>query len=153
MDSESSEKKTRRSEQRRAAQMMKRILVHFRSQMDDELRPQGVTTAQLQMLKAIRQEPGASGAQLARYCYITPQSAQVLLQDLERGGWIFRVKEEGHGRSLVVGLTAEGEKLLNTAERLALVIERRLWKGVSDEEVQGLNRALELCLANLESEG
>jgi DNA-binding MarR family transcriptional regulator len=77
----------------------------------------------------------------------------VLLQDLERGGWIFRVKEEGHGRSLVVGLTAEGEKLLNTAERLALVIERRLWKGVSDEEVQGLNRALELCLANLESEG
>jgi DNA-binding MarR family transcriptional regulator len=153
MDSERSEKKTRRSEQRRAAQMMKRILVHFRSQMDEELRPQGVTTAQLQMLKAIRQEPGASGAQLARYCYITPQSAQVLLQDLERGGWILRVKEEGQGRSLVVGLTAEGESLLNTAERLALVIERKLWKGVSDEAVEGLNRALELCLANLESEG
>jgi MarR family transcriptional regulator, organic hydroperoxide resistance regulator len=151
MDSETSEKKTRRSEQRRAALMMKRILAHFRSQMDDELRPQGVTTAQLQMLKAIRQEPGASGAQLARYCYITPQSAQVLLQDLERGGWIFRVKEEGHGRSLVVGLTAEGERLLHKAERLALVIERKLWKGVSDEAVESLNRALELCLANLES--
>ena len=50
--------------------MMKRILIHFRSQMDEKLRPQGVTTAQLQVLKAIREnEPRAVslGYEINRY--------------------------------------------------------------------------------------
>ena len=69
---------------------MKRILVHFRGQMDEKLRPQGVTTAQLQVLHAIRSAPGSSGAQLARDCYVTPQTVQALLKRLEEGGWIVR---------------------------------------------------------------
>jgi hypothetical protein len=56
--------KTRQAETRRAAQMMKRIMIHFRSQMDEQLRPQRVTTAQLHVMKVIRDEPGGSGAQL-----------------------------------------------------------------------------------------
>ena len=48
--------RNRQAETRRAAQMMKRILIHFRSQMDEKLRPQGVTTAQLQILKVIRED-------------------------------------------------------------------------------------------------
>ena len=83
-------RKDRQAETRRAAQMMKRIMIHFRSQMDEELRPQGVTTAQLSLLKAIRDKPGGSGAQLARACYVTPQSAQALLKGLEDGGWVIR---------------------------------------------------------------
>ena len=74
---------------------MKRILIHFRGQMDELLRPQGVTTAQLVMLKAIRNEPEASGANLARACYVTPQSAQALLKSLEDGGWIVRYERHG----------------------------------------------------------
>jgi hypothetical protein len=53
--------KDRQAETRRAAQMMKRIMVHFRGQMDEKLRPQGVTTAQLVVLKAVQNEPGALG--------------------------------------------------------------------------------------------
>ncbi len=40
--------KEQQTERRQAARMMKRIMVHFRGQMDEGLRPQGVTTAQLQ---------------------------------------------------------------------------------------------------------
>src|SRR5258708_39186665 len=90
--------KNRRAETRRAAQMMKRILIHFRSQVDERLRPQGVTTAQLQVLKVIRDEPGGSGAQLARACFVTPQSAQALLKSLEDGGWITRAKDPENER-------------------------------------------------------
>ncbi len=87
--------KNRQAETRRAAQMMKRIMVHFRSQMDEKLRPQGVTTAQLHVLKTVRDEPGVSGARLARACYVTPQSAQALLKGLEDGGWITRRRTLG----------------------------------------------------------
>jgi DNA-binding MarR family transcriptional regulator len=141
--------KKRQAERRRAAQMMKRILIHFRSQMDEKLRPQGVTTAQLQVLKAIRDEPGVSGAQLARSCYVTPQSAQSLLAGLERDGWIIRTRDRGNDRILAARLTPEGEKLLLTAERAAKVIEGKLWKGVPESSIKALNEILEQCLANL----
>ena len=144
--------KTRQAQTRLAAQLMKRILVHFRSQIDEALRPQGVTTAQLQVLYAIRNEPGVSGAQLARSCYVTPQSAQSLLKGLEAGGWIVRVKDRVNDRILVAQLTRSGDELLETAEKAARVIEKRVWKGVSDEAVGSLNGVLEQCLGNLESE-
>jgi DNA-binding MarR family transcriptional regulator len=143
--------KNRQAETRRAAQMMKRIMIHFRSQMDEKLRPQGVTTAQLQMLKVIRDEPGGSGAQLARACYVTPQSAQALLKSLEDGGWITRTKDPVNERILIAQLTPSGTELMETAERLARVIERRLWAGVPDSGVEALNRTLVRCLANLDS--
>ena len=142
--------KNRQAETRRAAQTMKRIMIHFRSQMDEKLRPQGVTTAQLQVLKVIRDEPGGSGAQLARACHVTPQSAQALLKSLEDGGWITRTKDRVNERILIAQLTPSGVELFETADRLARVIEKRLWQGVPDSGIEALNRTLMRCLENLE---
>jgi MarR family transcriptional regulator, organic hydroperoxide resistance regulator len=144
--------KTRQAETRRAAQMMKRIMIHFRSQMDEQLRPQRVTTAQLHVMKVIRDEPGGSGAQLARACYVTPQSAQALLKGLENDGWITRTKDRVNDRILIAQLTPNGEELLQTAEKLARVIEKRLWRGVELEAVEALNGVLAQCLENLEDD-
>jgi DNA-binding MarR family transcriptional regulator len=142
--------KDRQAERRRAAQMMKRIIVHFRGQMDDLLRPHGVTTAQLVVLKAVQDEPAAFGAQLARACHVTPQSAQALLKSLEDGGWIVRTKDAVNDRIVIAKLTSGGVKLLETGEKLAQVIEKRLWQGVPDSAVDGFNRTLARCLENLE---
>ena len=135
-----------------ATQLMKRILVHFRSQMDEQLRPQGVTTSQLHVLKTIQAEPGVSGAQLARACYVTPQSAQSILKSLEDGGWIRRAKDRVNDRILIAQLTPEGVELLETAEKAARVIEKREWRGVSEDAVGSLNEVLGQCLGNLGSE-
>jgi DNA-binding MarR family transcriptional regulator len=145
-------KKNRRMTTRQAAQLMKRILIHFRSQMDEALRPQGVTTAQLRVMHAIRDEPGVSGAQLARFCYVTPQSAQALLKSLVDDGWIRRVKDKVNERILLAELTVSGEELLETAEKAARVIEKKLWRGVPDSEVEALNRTLMRCLGNLDED-
>ena len=144
--------KIRQAETRRAAQTMKRIMIHFRRQMDEELRPQGVTTAQFHVLKVIRDEYGAWGAQLARACYVTPQSAQALLKGLENGGWITRTKDPVNDRILIAKLTLSGGELLDSAERLARVIEKKLWHGVPDGAVQTLNKTLMRCLANLDGD-
>ncbi len=142
--------KEKQSERRQAARMMKRIIVHFRGQMDERLRPQGVTTAQLVVLKAVQDEPGAFGAQLARACHVTPQSAQALLKSLEDGGWIIRTKDTVNDRILIAKLTPSGMKLLETGEKLARVIETKLWQGIPDSAVEALNKTLVRCLANLE---
>lgn len=143
--------KKRQAETRRAALTMKRIMIHLRMQMDEKLRPHRVTTAQLQVLKVIRDEPGESGAQLARACHMTPQSAQALLKNLEDGGWITRTKDRVNDRILIAQLTPSGMELLETAEKLARVIEKRLWAGVPDSRVKALNETLMRCLANLDS--
>lgn len=140
---------SRNRDARSAVQLMKRILIHFRGQMDEQLRPQGVTTAQLQVLFAIKREPGGSGAQLARSCHVTPQTAQMLLKHLEDGGWIKRGKDKVNDRILTAQLTPNGEELLKSAEKAARVIEKKLWHGVSAGDIKGLNDVLRRCLENL----
>ena len=136
---------------RLAAQKMKRILIHFRGQMDDLLRPEGVTASQWVMLRAIEKEPVASGAQLARACHVTPQSAQSLLKSLEVGGWIVRTKDTVNDRILIARLTPRGEKLRETGERAVRAIEKRLWEGIPESAVAAMTKTLERCLENLES--
>ena len=144
--------KTFGDDRRRAAQLMKRILLGFRRQLDEDLRPQGVTTAQLQILKAIKSSPGSSGAQLARVCYVTPQTMQALIQKAEKDGWIARRKDKGNDRVLAASLTAAGEKLLQDAETAVSQIEEKLWNGISSREIADLAAMLERCLGNISPE-
>src|SRR5258707_12130316 len=97
---------------------MKRMMIRLGSQMDEKLRPQGVTTAQLHVLKVIRDEPGGSGAQLARACYVTPQSAQALLKSLEDGGWVNGAKDWGNEGVFIGQLTSRGGVWLGEAGML-----------------------------------
>jgi DNA-binding MarR family transcriptional regulator len=137
------------SEKRRAVQLMKRILVGFRARLDEELRPRGVTTAQLQILHAIRNSPGSSGAQLARVCYVTPQTVQALIERTEKDGWIERHKDKGNDRVLATSLTKAGEKLLRDAEFAVKRVEKMLWDGVPQADITRLAGVLERCLGNI----
>ena len=144
------EKKTELEESRReAARLMKRILLHFRGQMDEELRPYGVTKAQIQLLHAIREAPGSSGAHLSRICDVTPQTVQALIQRTEEGGWIVRGKDNVNERIITASLTPAGEELLLTADRIVKSIEARLWEGVAAEEIKALSSVLVKCLNNI----
>jgi DNA-binding MarR family transcriptional regulator len=131
---------------------MRRIMVEFRGQLDEELRPYGVTTAQIKVLWAVRDSPGSSGAQLSRLCQVTPQSAQALIQRAELEGWIVRGKDRTNDRIVTASLTLAGKKLLLTADRVAKTIEARLWHGVPMEAIDALNGVLEQCLRNISAE-
>ena len=142
----------REQQARQAFQKMKRILLAFRGRVDDELRPQGVTMAQLQVLFAVRAQPRSSGAQLARTCYITPQTVQSLLKHLEDRGLIVRGKDPVNDRIVTTSLTDEGERLAQSVEKSSLPLHRELWHGISDRELDQLNDVLARCLANLGAE-
>ena len=136
-------------ETRQAIQGMKRILLRFRAQMDEQLRPQRVTIAQMQVLFAIRNAPGSSGAELARSCYITPQTTQMLLKHLERGGFISRGKHAVNDRIVTATVTPAGERLVTIVEKEGAVLQEKIWKGISDHELTQINGLLERCLENL----
>jgi len=133
---------------RRAVQNMKRILLQYRALMDERLRPLGVTTAQMQVLFATRTAPGSSGAQLARSCYITPQTTQALLKHLEDGGLIVRGKDSVNDRILTASITPAGEKLAQMVEKQSAVLQNEIWQGISDGDLAHVNKVLEQCLVN-----
>ncbi|WP_263368759.1 MarR family winged helix-turn-helix transcriptional regulator [Edaphobacter bradus] len=139
----------RRQQSRHTILLMKRILIHLRGQMDELLRPQGVTTAQLQMLRAIQASPGSSGAQLARECYVTPQSAQALIKQLESRGLIVRGKDAVNDRIVTARATPAGECLMASAEASAEDLLQKVWKGISESDIERLNSLLEQCLKNI----
>jgi MarR family transcriptional regulator, organic hydroperoxide resistance regulator len=143
---------TRGNDTRTVMQQMKRILIYFRTRLDEELRPRGVTLSQVQILHAIKNSPRSSGAQLARVCYVTPQTVHALIERIEQDGWIVRHKDKRNDRILAASLTEAGEKLLRVAEAAVRRVEARLWAGISAEEIAGLQGVLERCLGNIASE-
>jgi DNA-binding MarR family transcriptional regulator len=135
---------------RQSLRTMKRIMIQFRVHLDEQLRPQGLTTAQMQVLFAVRNAPGSSGAQIARSCYITPQTAQALLKHLEQSGFIVRGKDAINDRIVTARITMEGERLAASVEKNSRGLQQKLWQGISDVEMNSLNALLERCLQNLD---
>lgn len=138
---------------RQTLRVMKRIMNQFRVHLDEQLRPQGLTTAQMQVLFAVRNSPGSSGAQIARSCYITPQTAQALLKHLEQSDFIVRGKDAVNDRIVTASITAKGERLARSVEKNSRGLQKRLWQGIPDRELHRLGKLLERCLSNLEGSG
>lgn len=128
---------------------MKSVLQGLRVVMDEDLQPLGITTSQLRMLWAIAENPGISGAKVARLCSVTPQSGQATLAMMETHGWVRRRPREANHRVLVAELTPKGERILIKAREIAQALDRRLWKGIADRDLAGLDTALRSALKKL----
>jgi len=139
----------RQKQLRRAGKLLRRLLVASRSRLDEELKPQEVTSAQLRMLYEVRERPGASGAQLARACAVTPQTAQAMLARAVQRGWLARGKDAENHRLVTFRLTGAGVRMLEHGEAAARGIETQVWRGIRNEEVAALSATLERALANI----
>jgi DNA-binding MarR family transcriptional regulator len=129
---------------------MRRVLLGFKARLDEELRERNVTTAQLRFLTEVKEHPGASGAQMARACYVTPQSAQAMMVRAVEHGWVVRGKNAENGRLVTARLTPAGERLLAHADAILTRLEAEVWAGVTVADLRAMNHTLERGLVNLE---
>lgn len=133
------------------ASLTKRVLHLFREVLDEKLRPWGVTAAQLHVLAKLEQEPGISGASLARTCMVTPQTTQVLLRGIEKNGWVVRRKHPENERILLATLTPSGKRVLARSRTAIGQIYKEMLHEMAAKDVRALEALLSQCLANLES--
>ncbi len=133
------------------ASLVKRVLHLFREVLDEKLRPWGVTAAQLHVLAKLQQEPGISGASLARTCMVTPQTTQVLLRGIEKNGWVVRRKHPENERILLATLTLSGKRVLARSRTAIGQIYEEMLRDMAAKDVRALEALLSQCLANLES--
>lgn len=124
--------------------LLKSVLQGFRVRLDEELQPLGITTAQLRMLWTVAAHPEASGAALARLCFVTPQSGQATLTRLEAHGWVKRHHAAGQSeRVLVAELTSRGRRLLERAREIGERVDRELWDGMGVQQLAATDAVLQ----------
>jgi DNA-binding MarR family transcriptional regulator len=95
----------------------------LRTRMQNELRPLGVTMPQYAVLAEIESNPDQSNADLARRAFITPQSMQGVLANLEAAGLVERHADAAHGRRQPARLTSQGMALVGRAHAVAVRVE------------------------------
>ena len=131
---------------------LKRTQYALRARMDEGLRGIGLTTPQYAALVALGEEPGASGAGLARKCFVTPQTMNGILTNLESAGLVQRKQHPQHGRVLRAYLTEKGEEALPRAHRVVEAVEERMLAPLEQGERRELAEALRRCTESLKSD-
>jgi DNA-binding MarR family transcriptional regulator len=127
--------------------LLKQAFHQGRRAVDEAIRSHGVTTAQIGLMNRLAEEPGLSGAELARRALITPQGAQLALASLERRGLIERKADPHHGRILRSYLTEEGRRLTVPCLNDAIAGERRMLSGLDEQEQRTLADLLRRIVA------
>lgn len=136
---------------RRLGYALKRAQHALRLRMDEALRDISLTTAQYAVLSAIEAQAGISSAQLARAAFVTPQTMQGILANLERDDIIARHPDPLHGRVLRSELTAHGRALLLKAHDAVGRVEALMLSSLGADTVASLGQALSKCADDLSS--
>ena len=122
----------------------------LRIQMDNALREVGLTTPQYATLSVIEVTPGLSGNKIARQCFVTPQTMNLILVNLESAGLLVRHPHPEFGRILQAYLTPLGESRLRECHHKIDAIEERMVADLTEDQRLQLLQALKTCTNALE---
>ncbi|MGV3620505.1 MAG: MarR family winged helix-turn-helix transcriptional regulator, partial [Archangium sp.] len=89
-------------------------------------------------------------ADLARAAFVTPQTMQGVLVNLEKNGLIRRSPHPEHGRVIMTELTRAGQKVVTAGTEAANTVEKQMLSKLSAKEVAQLNDLLKRCAAALD---
>jgi DNA-binding MarR family transcriptional regulator len=103
--------------------LLRQASAAFRGATDRALAELGVTTPQFGVLTMIVAYPGISGADLARLAFLTPQTINVIVRNLERDGAVKKTAHSTHGRVLLLDATPKGRALLKRCRARVAEIE------------------------------
>ncbi|MET7343312.1 MarR family winged helix-turn-helix transcriptional regulator [Streptomyces sp. NPDC087866] len=116
------------------------------------LKDDGLTVAQYAALLALSDNPGISGAALARACLVTPQAMAAVLKHLEERGLIARSAHPYHQKMLETRLTEAGTETLWKADERAVRIERRIADALTPGERDTLRDLLARCVTAIRAD-
>jgi len=116
--------------------LLKEAASALRFAMEEALRPLDMTITRYSCLELLAQRPGLSNSDLARGAFVTRQSMNVLLQQLEREGLVVRASEAPVGKALPTDLTPAGRDLLAQATAAVRAVEKRMLSGMSADDQQ-----------------
>jgi len=129
--------------------LLKEASSALRVAMEEVLRPLGMTITHYSCLELLAQRPGLSNSELARGAFVTRQSMNVLLQALERDGYVTRPEAAPVGKALPARLTPRGRQSLEQASAAVRSVEVRMLSGMTEAERTGALKILRSMIRSL----
>ncbi|WIE57104.1 MarR family transcriptional regulator [Curtobacterium sp. MCLR17_031] len=133
--------------------LLKETASALRASMEAVLRPLGMTVTHYSCLELLAQRPGLSNSELARGTFVTRQSMNVLLQALERDGFVTRATEPSVGKALPTQLTDSGRRSLAQASAAIRGVEQRMLADLSTDQQTEARQILRSMVTSLRSQG
>jgi DNA-binding MarR family transcriptional regulator len=133
--------------------LLKEASSALRAAMDEVLRPLGMSVTRYACLELLAQRPGLSNSELARGAFVTRQSMNVLLQALEREGYVTRPAEATVGKVLPTRLTPRGRRSLERATAAVRSVELRMLTDLTETEQSEAFRILHTMIRSLRAGG
>ncbi|HWE55473.1 MAG TPA: MarR family transcriptional regulator [Acidimicrobiales bacterium] len=124
--------------------LLKRAFHNAHRSVNEAVRPYGITPTQMGALRRLMDEPGLSGAELARRLLVTPQAAQLAVSSLERQGLVERTPDPGHGRIVRTSVTTEGRRVMRSCLPRAHTAETAFLSVLDDDARDALIHALQV---------
>lgn len=129
--------------------LLKEAASALRSSMEAVLRPLGMNITHYSCLELLAQRPGLSNSELARGAFVSRQSMNVLLQSLERDGFVSRAESAAEGRAIPTQLTELGRGRLKVASAAVKGVEQQMLTGLESTDVTHLRLLLGQCITSL----
>lgn len=129
--------------------LLKQASVALRAAMEEVLRPLEMSVTHYSCLELLAQRPGSSNSELARGAFVTRQSMNVLLQALEREGYVTRPAEAPVGKILPTRLTPRGRRSLQKATVAVRAVETRMLASLTEAEQSAAFRILHHMIHSL----
>lgn len=133
--------------------LMRQAHAAVRGAMEKALGDLDVTPPQFAVLTMVVNYPGISGAELARLTFLTPQTINVIVNNLVRAELVAKSADAAHGRILRLHATGEGMALLKRCRARVMEVERRLLELLDRDEEQVVRRWLVAVGNKLSGEG
>jgi DNA-binding MarR family transcriptional regulator len=129
--------------------LLKQASSALRAAMEEVLRPLGMSVTHYSCLELLAQRPGLSNSELARGAFVTRQTMNVLLQALERDGYVTRPAAAPVGKVLPARLTPRGRASLEKATAAVRSVEVTMLDGLTGTEQSAAFRILQTMIHSL----
>ncbi|MFM9700479.1 MarR family winged helix-turn-helix transcriptional regulator [Streptomyces europaeiscabiei] len=122
---------------------LRRAELAVQSLKEQRLRPLGLAAAHYTLLISVHDEPGLTGAELARRLNVTPQAIASLVARLEGRGQLERREHPRHRHIQELHLTDAGREALRAADKVIADIERQITGDLGPEDSAQLRALLD----------
>jgi DNA-binding MarR family transcriptional regulator len=129
--------------------LIKRAQAAGHVRLEEIVSAHGLGIPQYVVLSFLAETPGLANADLARRAFVTPQSMNEVLKQLESTGLVERRQNPTNARILNAYLTSTGARKRSAVRSQVQELEARLLSGLTSDERQTLNRALLTIIDNV----
>jgi DNA-binding MarR family transcriptional regulator len=129
--------------------LIKRAQAAVHVRLEEIVSAHGLGIPQYVVLSFLAETPGLANADLARRAFVTPQSMNEVLKQLESTGLVERRPNPANARILNAYLTSAGTRKRRAVSDQVRGLEVRLLSGLTSDERQTLNRALLTIIDNV----